>query len=104
MSRRALAWAKEQRLGSPIGKAILMCLAGCADPKTAELVLSRSQLMADAEVSERSLRYWLPRLEQWGLIARPDGVASAARDSITLRLDARVLDGAERLDTERRPN
>lgn len=99
MSWRASAWAKEQRLGSPAAKSILMCLADYADAKTNECWPSQPDLAEDAEVSERTAREWLQRLEEWGLISRERRTrASGARanDLIVLNLDARVVDGAER--------
>lgn len=99
MSWKASAWAKEQRLGSPAAKSILLCLADYADPDKAECWPSQAQLSADAEVSERTAREWLQRLEDWGLIARARRTrASGARaaDLITLNLAVRVTDGADR--------
>lgn len=98
MSWRASAWAKEQRLGSPAAKSILLCLADFADGE-GRCWPSQTQLAADAEVSERTAREWLQRLEDWGLIdrtrrARPNG--ARASDVIVLRLDARVTDGMDR--------
>lgn len=99
MSWKASAWAKEQRLGSPAAKSILLCLADYADPERAECWPSQTQLASDAEVSERTAREWLQRLEDWGLLARARrSRANGARasDMIVLHLDARVRDGAER--------
>ena len=100
MSWKASAWAKEQRLGSPAAKSILQCLADYADADSAECWPSQPKLAEDAEVSERTVREWLQRLEEWGLIGRERrSRANGARaaDLIMLRLDARVTDGAERL-------
>lgn len=99
MSWQASAWAKEQRLGSPAAKSILLCLADYANPETAACWPSQERLAADAEVSERTAREWLQRLEDWGLISRerrtkPNG--ARASDVIVLKLDARVQDGGER--------
>ena len=99
MSWRASAWAKEQRLGSPAAKSILLCLADYADPEKAECWPSQTQLAADAEVSERTAREWLLRLEEWGLICRARrSRANGARasDMIVLQLGVSVRDGAER--------
>lgn len=99
MSWRASAWAKEQRLGSPSAKSILLCLADYADPDKAACWPSQAQLAADAEVSERTAREWLRRLEEWGLISRERRTrtnGARASDMIVLRLDMRVVDGAER--------
>lgn len=99
MSWKASAWAKEQRLGSPAAKSILLCLADYADPEKAQCWPSQAQLASDAEVSERTAREWLQRLEDWGLIDRTRrSRASGARasDLIVLNLASRVVDGAER--------
>lgn len=100
MSWKASAWAKDQRLGSPSAKSILMCLADYADPEG--LIrgwASQSDLAEAAEVSERTAREWLQRLEDWGLVERqrhqrPSGARAA--DHIVLRLDRSVTDGSER--------
>lgn len=100
MSWKASAWAKEQRLGSPAAKSILLCLGDYAEPEKASCWPSQEQLAADAEVSERTARDWLQRLEDWGLIERQrrTGAKGArANDLIVLKLDRRVLDGADRL-------
>ncbi|MER9901621.1 helix-turn-helix domain-containing protein [Mesorhizobium sp. M0130] len=100
MSWKASAWAKEQRLGSPAAKSILLCLGDYAEPEKASCWPSQEQLAADAEVSERTARDWLQRLEEWGLIERQrrTGARGArANDLIMLKLDCKVLDGTERL-------
>ncbi|WP_315920416.1 helix-turn-helix domain-containing protein [Mesorhizobium sp. SP-1A] len=100
MSWKASAWAKDQRLGSPSAKSILMCLADYADPDgLIKGWASQSDLAEAAEVSERTAREWLQRLEDWGLVERqrqqrPSGARAA--DHIMLRLDRSVTDGAER--------
>jgi len=100
MSWKASAWAKDQRLGSPSAKSILMCLADYADPEgLIKGWASQADLSASAEVSERTAREWLQRLEEWGLLERrhqqkPNGARAA--DWIVLRLDRNVIDGAER--------
>ena len=99
MSWQASAWAKEQRLGSPAAKSILLCLADYADPEKNECWPSQMRLASDAEVSERTAREWLQRLEEWGLIARERrSRANGARasDMIVLQLKTQVRDGAER--------
>lgn len=99
MSWKASAWAKEQRLGSPAAKSILLCLADYADPDQAQCWPSQAQLSADAEVSERTAREWLQRLEDWGLIERSRrnrGNGARAADMIRLNLDRRITDGAAR--------
>jgi hypothetical protein len=100
LSWKASAWAKEQRLGSPAAKSILLCLGDYAEPEKASCWPSQEQLASDAEVSERTARDWLQRLEDWGLIERQrrTGAKGArANDLIVLKLDRKVLDGAERM-------
>lgn len=100
MSWKASAWAKDQRLGSPSAKSILMCLADYADPEgVIRGWASQSDLADAAEVSERTAREWLQRLEDWGLVERqrqqrPSGARAA--DHIVLRFDRSVTDGTER--------
>lgn len=99
MSWQASSWAKEQRLGNPLAKSILLCLADYADPEKALCWPSQTRLAEDAEVSERSVREWLQRLEDWGLISRSKRSRSGggrASDMIELHLDARVTDGSDR--------
>lgn len=104
MSWKASAWAKSQRLGSPAAKGILLCLADYADPEKSECWPSQQQLADDAEVSERTVRDWLQRLESWGLIcrkrrARTSGARSS--DLIVLCLGTVVTDGADRIVAEK---
>lgn len=100
MSWKASAWAKDQRLGSPSAKSLLMCLADYADPDgVIKGWASQSDLAEAAEVSERTAREWLQRLEEWGLVERqrqqrPSGARAA--DYIVLRFDCTVTDGSER--------
>lgn len=105
MSWKASAWAKEQRVGSPFAKSILMCLGDGAHPETNDQFSSQEYLAAAAEVSPRTLREWLGRFERWGLIrrdrrTRPDGSRSA--DRIVVMLDCVITDGADRLEAEKR--
>lgn len=105
MSWKASAWAKEQRVGSPFAKSILMCLGDGAHPETNDQFSSQEYLAEAAEVSPRTLREWLGRFERWGLIRRDrrtrrDG--SRAADRIVVVLDCTITDGAERLEAEKR--
>lgn len=101
MSWKASAWAKQQRLGSPAAKAVLMCLADYADPSG--LIngwASQEQLAEDAEITDRAVRGFLQTLESWGLMSRRrrSGAGGArATDVIQLNLDVMVLDGKQRL-------
>lgn len=105
MSWKASAWAKEQRLGSPAAKSILMCLADYADPEGfIKGWASQAELADAAEVSERTAREWLQRLEDWGLLSRerqqrPSGARAA--DWIVLKLDVRIVDGVDRCRADR---
>jgi len=106
MSWQASAWAKTQRLGSPAAKSILLCLADYADPEQSACWPTQTQLADDAEVSERTAREWLQRLEDWGLISRERrNRANGARasDRIVLNLEVKVLDGCERISQDEKP-
>jgi hypothetical protein len=69
MSIMALAWAKSQRVGSPTGKILLMCLADYADDEW-KCWPSQKTISQEAEVSERATREWLEKLEAAGFISR----------------------------------
>lgn len=69
MSIQAVAWAIEQKTGSPAGKVVLMCLANYAD-ENGECWPSQATIAKETELSERSVREWLQRLEDAGLIER----------------------------------
>ncbi len=69
MSIQAVAWAISQRVGSPTGKALLICLANYANEK-GECWPSQTTIAREAELGERATRDWLQKLEAQGLITR----------------------------------
>ena len=69
MSIQAVAWAISQRVGSPTGKVLLMCLANYAN-ESGECWPSQKTISREAELSERSTRDWLQKLEVQGFITR----------------------------------
>lgn len=88
MSVRAIAWALEQRVGSPAGKMVLICLANYSD-ENGQCWPSQQAIMEETELSERSVRDWLAKLEAAGLVERRqrrrrDG--SRTSDAYQLRL------------------
>ena len=69
MSIQAVAWAIRQRVGSPTGKVLLMCLANYAD-ENGECWPSQTTISNEAELGERATRDWLKTLEESGFIER----------------------------------
>ena len=89
MSIQAVAWAISQRVGSPTGKALLICLANYANER-GECWPSQRTIAHEAELSRRTAITWLNRLEEEGFIKRKrrqskDGFRSS--DLVTLQLD-----------------
>lgn len=68
MSYQALNWASKQRVGSPIGKSILNVLANYADEK-GSCFPSHALLVRETELSDKSVRDHLDRLETLGVIS-----------------------------------
>ncbi|NJM30697.1 MAG: helix-turn-helix domain-containing protein [Rhizobiales bacterium] len=92
MSIQAVAWAISQRVGSPTGKALLICLANYANEK-GECWPSQTTIAREAELGERATRDWLQKLEAQGLITRTrrnrrDG--SRTSDLFQLAIGAKV--------------
>lgn len=69
MSIQAVAWAIDQKTGSPAGKVVLLCVANYAD-ENGECWPSQETIAAETELSERSVREWLQKLEEAGLLTR----------------------------------
>jgi len=69
MSVQAIAWAMQQKVGSPTGKILLICLANYAN---AQNVCWHSQdtISKETELGERATRDWLKKLERQGYIRR----------------------------------
>ena len=92
MSIQAVAWAISQRVGSPTGKALLICLANYANEK-GECWPSQTTIAREAELGERATLDWLQKLEAQGLITRTrrnrrDG--SRTSDLFQLAIGAKV--------------
>jgi hypothetical protein len=58
MSIQAVAWAISQKVGSPTGKVLLICLANYAD-EHGICWPSQSTIAKETELSERSATIWL---------------------------------------------
>ena len=105
---QAVAWAISQRVGSPTGKVLLMCLANYANEK-GECWPSQKTISREAELSERSTRDWLQKLEAQGFISRSrrhrsDG--SRTSDHVVLNLTRSPTSGENNLtaDSAARPD
>ncbi|MEM5501834.1 helix-turn-helix domain-containing protein [Ahrensia kielensis] len=91
MSIQAVAWAISQKVGSPTGKVLLICLANYADEEGL-CWPSQKTIAAETELSDRSTILWLKKLEECGYIQRErrhrrDG--SRTTDHIRLQLQQR---------------
>lgn len=96
MSIQAVAWAIDQKTGSAAGKVVLICLANYADEDGA-CWPSQKTIAEETELSERSVREWLQKLEDAGLLTREprrrdDGYRAA--DLICLALKNQPADFA----------
>lgn len=69
MSIQAVSWAMSQRVGSPTGKILLICLADYANEQ-GECWPSQKTIADNTELSERATRDWLKKLEAKGFISR----------------------------------
>ena len=104
MSIQAVAWAISQRVGSPTGKALLICLANYANER-GECWPSQRTIAHEAELSRRTAITWLNRLEKGGFIIRKrrqskDGFRTS--DLVTLQLD-KPLEPSEPFDPDDMP-
>lgn len=106
MSIQAVAWAINQKTGSPAGKVVLMCIANYAD-EAGECWPSQATIAEETELSERSVREWLTRLEEAGLLMREhrqraDG--SRKSDLIKLNIQPAKSTGREQTNRQEVPN
>lgn len=69
MSWQATAWASEQKCGGSAGKLLLYAISNYAS-KDGVAYPSQETLAEDTELSIRSVRSWLSKLEYLGLITR----------------------------------
>ena len=65
-----MAWAAEQRTGSPARKAVLMALTNCANHQTGDCHPSVPHLADETELGDSTVRRALKELEAAGLIGR----------------------------------
>ena len=98
MSVRAITWAFGQRVGSPMGKLVLLALADRHNDETgADAFPMIRTIAAETEMNERSVRRHLEALETAGLIARrARGWGKACRLSLPPTPDGES-DGAQPL-------
>lgn len=96
MSVEAITWAMKQRVGNGTAKLLLIALANHADHEGI-CWPSQASLAAVCEVSVRSVREYLLRLEMVGLIAREErrrGDGTRASDLIRLCIDMAAMQAA----------
>lgn len=86
MSIQAVAWALKQRLGSPTLKVVLIAVANYAD-EDGVCWPSQERLAQDTDLTERSVRDVLKKLEAMGFIQRtPRHVNGNQRETDIIRL------------------
>lgn len=90
MSFQAMTWAIKQKVGNATGKAILLMLANYADDE-GKCFPGQEKLAAECECSARTIREWLEKFENLGLISREkrrrnDGYRTS--DLIVLNLES----------------
>lgn len=73
MSWEAESWARQQRTGDPVTKAVLVGIANWMNPKGDECQVSMRRLADEVEVSVRTAQRHILRLEEMGLV-RKDAV------------------------------
>lgn len=74
MSREVETWARKQRTGDPVTKAVLVAVANWANPFGEECFPSIKRLAEDVEVSERTVQRHIIRLEEMALLQRVERV------------------------------
>lgn len=101
MSIQAVAWAIEQKTGSPAGKVVLMCIANYAD-EAGECWPAQAKIAAETELSERAVRDWLQRLEKAGFLEREHRQRTdGSRKSDLIRLKIHPANSAGRTPSNR---
>lgn len=82
MSNEVQNWAREQRTGDPVAKAILVSIANWANPAGGECYPSIRRIAEDVEVSERTVQRHVARLEEGGFLRRVERIRTdGARSS-----------------------
>lgn len=69
MKNLAISRARKQKVGNPVGKTILVCLANYAD-EYGECRPSQTTIAEETELCVKTVRDWLKRLQEFGLIIR----------------------------------
>ncbi|WP_285295443.1 helix-turn-helix domain-containing protein [Aureimonas altamirensis] len=103
MSFQATSWAVRQKVGSSMGKIILLMIANRAD-EDGRCFPSQQRLASDCECSVRTVREWLSRFEQKGILRRCERRRNDGRktsDEIYLAMDGLfpVHEADEQLDS-----
>lgn len=66
-----MTWALDQNVGNPVGKLLLVMIANYAD-QDATCFPSQKTLAEECEVTDRTVRDWLAKFEETGLIQRTE--------------------------------
>ena len=70
MSWEAESWARQQRTGDPVTKAVLVGIANWMNPKGDECQVSMRRLADEVEISVRTAQRHIQRLEAMGLVEK----------------------------------
>lgn len=70
MSWEAESWARQQRTGDPVTKAVLVGIANWMNPKGDECQVSLRRLADEVEISLSTVRRHIRRLEEMGLLIK----------------------------------
>lgn len=70
MSWEAEQWARQQRTGDPVTKAVLVGIANWMNPRGDECLVSIRRIADEVEVSTRTVQRHMDRLEQMGLLEK----------------------------------
>lgn len=76
MSWEAENWARQQRTGDPVTKAVLVGIANWMNPKGDECQVSMRRLADEVEISVRTAQRHVQRLAELGFIVKSDAVRS----------------------------
>ena len=81
MSLRALTWAKQQRVGDPIAKLVLLCLADAMNAHHEYAFPSQARLADECECSRQTVNKKLAWLEEKGFVRRERTKDTTGRDT-----------------------
>ncbi|MED5545686.1 MAG: winged helix-turn-helix domain-containing protein [Pseudomonadota bacterium] len=73
MSWEATTWARRQRTGDPVTKAVLVGIANWMPPSGEGCAVSMKYLAEEVEVSTRTCQRHIARLEKMGLVTKENG-------------------------------